>query len=400
MEPWWAADSSGPTTEPGTHALVIGVSRYENLPPGASPSEPWVVGMQQLESAAITAAEFARWMRKTHYLPDAPLRSIWLLLSPSAAELPSLTSEEQDAPAARLENVEKAVDAWVATCRCHRDNVAVFYAAGHGIGQNRAEPGVLLLEDFAAKGMEAVLQHTLSVTTVHAALAGSPRGAPRRQFGFFDACRTRHPASLTHELSGAWPPWSPATTPTAETSPLYLSTADGAPSYGRPGRATLFWEVLRSCLTEHAVTTLDGRDNVWGVSDDRLLSPVKTRLRSLAEDEGVHQDPTVVHAPAGVPFHVCRVPPSLERTFAVAPASAGVWARGTLRHDDRAPPVFADVRLEAPHTETVPAGNYEVSVTIDPDHPQFVDRRLWRMIRPGGEPRIDVPVVQTQAEQG
>src|SRR5690242_13546377 len=110
--------------------------------------------MQQLESAAITAAEFARWLHDEHNIPDAPLRSIRLLLSPSNAELDGLSEREREAPRACMANVESAVCAWVETCRSDTGNVAVLYAAGHGIATTSVEPGILLLEDYGAGGME------------------------------------------------------------------------------------------------------------------------------------------------------------------------------------------------------------------------------------------------------
>jgi hypothetical protein len=397
VEPWWSASSAGPTAEPGTHALVIGVSRYERLPPYVPANLPWVVGMGQLESAATTAAQFARWLLETHHLPDAPLQSIWLLLSFSDAEESALTREERSAPRARLEHVAAAVTAWKGVCRRHADNVAVIYAAGHGIGQGRYEPGVLLLEDYAAGGMEGLLEHTLSITTLHGVMAGSNSGIPRRQFGFFDACRTRHPETLKRDLNGAWPPWSAPLERTAETCPMYLGTADGARAYGRPGGVTLFWEALHACLTEDAVSTLDGRDAIWGIRDDRILHPLRARLSKFAEDAEVNQVADVVPAPSGVPFHICHSPPLLERSFGVSPDVAGEWAHGTLRHDENdAEPEFADVPLDEPHTTNVPAGNYEFSVTIDSDQPMYASARVLRFIRPSGETRIDVPVAQGQ----
>ncbi|HET6478699.1 MAG TPA: hypothetical protein VFG35_01480 [Actinoplanes sp.] len=66
-----------------THALVIGVSAYDHLPSvGAGP-----FGLSQLGSTAIGAYRFAVWLRDHYRNPDAPLATIRLLLSPSAAEI-------------------------------------------------------------------------------------------------------------------------------------------------------------------------------------------------------------------------------------------------------------------------------------------------------------------------
>src|SRR4051794_29088191 len=70
----------------GTHALVIGVSSYDNLPQREEgPKGPWE--LVELESAATAALYFAEWLNERYNSGEgAPLQSLRVLLSPSDNE--------------------------------------------------------------------------------------------------------------------------------------------------------------------------------------------------------------------------------------------------------------------------------------------------------------------------
>src|SRR5687768_4799364 len=77
-------------TAPGTHALIIGVSRYRHLADGAEPTPTAAdFELEQLSAAARSASEFAAWLLddvKGYHNPAAPVRSLRVLLSPQPAE--------------------------------------------------------------------------------------------------------------------------------------------------------------------------------------------------------------------------------------------------------------------------------------------------------------------------
>jgi len=74
-------------TQPGTHALVIGVSEYLHFGDGADPTpQGEEFQMEQLSAAARSASEFARWLLQDYRCQRAPLRSLRVLLSPSPGE--------------------------------------------------------------------------------------------------------------------------------------------------------------------------------------------------------------------------------------------------------------------------------------------------------------------------
>lgn len=398
MEPWWRS-SSEHLDAPGTYALVIGVSRYANLPPrGARGADEWTMGLSQLTSAAISAAHFARWLRTRHRLPDASLRAIWLLLSPSEDEAVQLEADERATPPATSENVLYALDAWRTACQTNTGNVAVLYGAGHGIATHALEPGVLLLEDFGTDRQDGVLQRALSLTTIWGNMRGSPTGAPARQFTFFDACRPRPELSLRYDLGSAPPHWDVPLVPTVETAPVFLGAAAGSMAYGNPGAGTIFGTALEECLDGLAVELLRGRPSgdpgAWGVADDGLHVPLRERVRELARDGGVDQKADLIAPGGGAAIHVLEEPPIVTQRFAVMPEDARPVAFGTLRHAPNAPPVFADLPLPEPTHRDVAAGTYEFSVAVRPDTPPFESDVVSEFVRPSG-PRETVLSVYT-----
>jgi hypothetical protein len=175
---------------PALHALVIGVSRYANLPSGDKPAadEDQTLGLRQLECAAAGAYAFASWLAESYRNPEAPLGSIRLLLSPSPLEQQEIPDLPADVPPALSAEVKAALDAWAAACDSRSDNVAVLYAAGHGVMVSKEDGQIVLLEDFASSERSRFAE-ALDVPSVRSGMAG-PTTA-RRQFYFVDACQVR-----------------------------------------------------------------------------------------------------------------------------------------------------------------------------------------------------------------
>jgi Caspase domain len=388
MEPWWH-DTAAKPDSPGTYALVIGVSRYDHLPRrGERSEEEWTMGLSQLASAAISAAGFASWLRSDYIQPDAPPRAIWLLLSISPEEEEELDGEIRAAPASTTENVLEALKSWRSQCQSDSGNVAMLYAAGHGIASHRFDPGVLLLQDYGADRNGGLLEHALDLTAVHGKMAGSKE--PGRQFSFLDACRPRPELTLRYDLAQAPPHWDVPLVPLAESWPMFLGAVTGSLSYGRPGIGTIFWEALRECLTNEAVDLLPNpRTNpseVWGVSDDALAAPLRRRVAKLAQEAGVDQQTLSIGSFSGTPLHVLAKPPLTMHRFRVIPDVVQESAFATLRRDRATPAVFEDLPLREPATEEVPAGNYEFSVDLRPPILEFDHGRTPTFIRPRGLP--------------
>jgi hypothetical protein len=375
---------------PRTHALVLGVSRYAHLP--KRPQDPVsdeTFALRQLESAATSAVRFARWMTESYNRPDAPLRDLWLLLSPSAKERRALSDEEKGAPAATRDAVRAALDEWKAACEADREGIAVFYASGHGIVLGPHEGGIVLLEDFNAEP-DRRMERTLSVVEARSGLAGPD--APKRQFWFLDACQPLPDRRGGIELrSAGLPGWNGHFVEHTDVSPIYLSAATGTLAFGKPGKGTLFSEALEDCLALRAVGLDDAGD--WVINDTTLGRRLKERVAALAQEANAVQAADFGGRPGEVPFHVLPSPPRVPVTVSVAPDAARTCAFGTLTAGPDGT-VFRQESLQQPLTREVAAGNYILQVAIDPPADTFADKELPWFIAPNRPGSLEVAVAR------
>src|SRR5437879_3800427 len=117
-----------------THALVVGVSEYANLPAKGQPPDPdeMKMGLVSAETPCAGAFKFAVWLRDTYSNPYAPPASIRMLLAPSQMEMDA----DQDLAAAALPRptraaVERVILDWFTECRGDPNGVAILYISGH-----------------------------------------------------------------------------------------------------------------------------------------------------------------------------------------------------------------------------------------------------------------------------
>jgi hypothetical protein len=271
---WFRRSVSGAAT----HALVIGTSAY--------PYRPF--GLTDLGPAAVSARNFATWVRDRYRRPDAPVATIRMLLAPPAGE-------ENDTPLPTRAAVLNALAAWRKACFTDPGNVAILYLCGYG-AQETDDSAVVFTHDAGAQQAEA-LDEAIDVAGVRAAMTGPT--APHRQWYFVDVCRV--PAS---ELTAIDAPLrggitlDPGTSVAAPLRPLfYAAAAGGAPAYGS-GAGTVFHQALMEAL--------DRAGGGWAVTATSLLESVSARVATLAGRGLVEQkvvtsglgDQTLVDGPA------------------------------------------------------------------------------------------------------
>ena len=367
-----------------THALVIGVSHYDELPGPEDDGEPSTFGLRSLQSAATSAAHFARWLVAEYNMPDAPLaQDLRLLLSPSAGERTRLTAGENTVPPATYACVREAIDAWHEDCFNDPAGVAILYAAGHGVWKNPLSSGTLLLQDFAAD-RKRIMENALDIPTVHGAM-GAVAG-PARQFYFLDACRnhTDVPGELLAEPG--LPGWTAPIRHHARTAPIYFSAAADTTSYGIPNGSTVFSEALLEALRWDAIDL--GDDGDWIVKDHDLGPPIIQRVADIAEQRGAEQAADTGGRFGGLPFHICLNPPEVPIALSVAPPGASAAARCSL--------ILGQQEIVSKHPSpvkrNVPAGNYLLRVTIDPPDRRFKDFDDSWLIRPAKSAQREVEV--------
>lgn len=366
-------------TKPGTHALVIGVSRYRHLVDGVAPTPTAAeFELEQLTAAARSASEFAAWLLDDvngYHKPAAPPRSLRVLLSPQPGELiaPTIAARAADVRAATLANVEEAVEEFVQAANTHRDNVAIVYIAGHGV-QISSAGAIVLLEDFGAKPAPTPkLRAALDVAGLHRSMTSNT--SARTQFWFVDACRQRPAIARKFDELGL-PQTFDMPLGEVDASPLFLASITGKAAYARPNGRTLFYEALMWALDGGAVESPEDGIEAWHVSVTSLTEKLRNRVSALAQAAGAVQSVGLAGLPLNAVFHELRATPQVDLRMELAPPEANLKARATLQLDD-------DVVLEAvanwPIEKRVLAGLYRLDVAADPP---FVARKTALNIKP------------------
>lgn len=379
MTPWVrrgpAENGSG---DPCTHALVVGVSRYEFLTGDGSPGPGGreTFGLRQTQSPATSAFRFARWLDSTYRNTRAPLGTVRLLLSPSGWEtqnVAELTALPAEALPATRDNAEAAVAEWFADCSTSAENVAVLYASGHGIQMSPDDGGIVLLEDFAK--LPNVLDFSLDVGAVRKGMAGPTMA--QRQFYFIDACRVRPEAAVRFQTLGSGVGLPNPFEGRPRVSAVYFAATPSTEALGAPGDGTLFVQALLECLdTALGVDDHVQEDGTWAVTSTTLVRELPKRVRELAAVHGAEQTATVGGQLEDVPFHILAGKPQVPITLQIAPDTAVACAVARLFE----PPdvdVFAGEAFTPTITREVPAGHYVLSVTIQPPTLPFADVPLF-----------------------
>jgi len=347
-------------TQPGTHALIIGVSFYPHITDGDDPTPAGEsFQLEQLSTAARSAAEFAAWLLNEYHNPKAPLSSLRVSLSPAPGEqlnaaIQALLPSEY---AATRSAVEQDLVAFRAACDSHRDNVAIVYVAGHGV-QMTKHGSVLLLQDFAAQGQLSRLQGAIDMAAVHAGM-NHPNTA-QTQFWFVDACRQK-PAIARHfeTLTGALVLDEPVGN--AEASPLFLAATTGSLAYGRLGGVSLFNEALMWALREAgAAEGPGGYDQYWRVTVTQLIKVLPDTVKALAAAHGETQSVDVAGKVHEATFHTYPNTPTVELQINLKPIDAQNKSQASLRLGNGQ--VILDNHEKWPLVTKVAAGLYTLSI--------------------------------------
>jgi Caspase domain len=350
-------------TAPGTHALVIGASRYRHLADGPAPTPAGSsFDLEQLSAAARSASEFAAWLLAEYRCPSAPLKSLRVLLSPSPGEqlAQAVTDLANPLPEATIASARDAIGEFRHACDALRDNVGIVYVAGHGV-QLTKTGAILLLTDFGAPGQLTQLEGALDMAGIHAGM--NHPGSARTQFWFVDACRQRPAIAKRFEaMEGALKLDVP--NGDTETSPLFLAAATGTAAFARPGGLTLFADALLWALRRGALAAPeDDGVSAWHVPVTSLIRRLPDRVQELAAAEGAEQSVDIAGKIHDATLQQFAVAPIVDLRIDLEPEPARQATRGTLRPGGGVPVVsgYSAWPLQQP----VSAGLYMLSVEAD-----------------------------------
>jgi Caspase domain len=358
--------------DPGTHALVIGVSHYPHISDGSQPTtngESFNLG--QLSSASRSASEFASWLLKDYHHPTSKLKSLRVLLSPSPGEQihsvikPLLPVLPEKFSATRA-NVTEELRGFKAACDSHAENIAMVYVAGHGV-QMTKHGAILLLQDFAADGQLNLLDGAIDMAGVHAGM--NHPGTAQTQFWFVDTCRQKPLiASRFESLTGALNIDEP--NGQALVSPLFLAATTDSAAYGKPGGVSLFSEALSWALKDAgAAQGPNNSSDAWNVSVTGLIDFLPDKVKELAEQHNEEQSVDIAGKVHNALFHQYADPPKVQLNIYLSPQAAEPKSTWTILNNDFNI-VFAN-QSQWPIVEKVDAGLYQFKVsTVNPFVPK------------------------------
>ena len=231
------------------------MSRYEFLPAdeAPAPTDRGDLRPPPGRTPATSGWRFAKWLADEYRNAAAPVASVRLLLSPSEFEqtaVPDLAALPAEVMPATRDNVAEAVDEWHAACATNPENVAIFYAGGHGIQMSKDDGGIVLLQDFARRPA-APLDHSLDVGAVRKGMAGATMA--QQQFYFVDACRVRPEAAIAFQTLGTGVGLQNPFEGAPRCSAVYFSASPRRRRWGSSGDGTLFVQALLDCLRLLAV---------------------------------------------------------------------------------------------------------------------------------------------------
>jgi hypothetical protein len=368
---------------PGTHALICGIGDYPNL--GFDRTDvpaPFSYFPDQITSATLTARELHGWLVEHADDLAAPLATSRLLLAPIEAEKPA-------AELPTLNNFLNAAAGWREDAAAHREGVAIFYVAGHGLMLTRADQ-LVLLHDFA-DGVGSILRNAINVGSVWQGMAptSSLPEIARTQLFFVDA--SQQIESLPDNLVGAHPTqvFDLPLESREDRVAITFTAARGQLTYGKIGGKTLFGEALLECLDGAAAEQLE--TGGWGVTTTGLASTVGARVREQSAEFGVEQDANVGGLLGSALIARLPAPPDVRVSIEV-PDDARKTGRLAVRDSqlelvfERKPPLPADpIELE------LPAGLYMVEVESSDGE---VSRQMTQVLPPAAQIVVSPVVAQ------
>lgn len=265
---------------PRTHALVIGVGRYDDAE------------IPALSTSIHGAEGFAEWLLAEFDYPRRPLGSVDLLLSPDAA---SGDWKPPDAAAARLGiapgtsvpvetatfgNIRDAFARWLGRAGAHHENAAFLYFSGHGLWKKTP---YLLPEDAGLASETAPFRNLIDIRQTLVNLFNAEPGV---QCFFVDACQ-EFTNALQVNLDAA--PGVPlGGSRNAELvkrdSWLFLGSEEGAYAYGPPNGPPFFTQELLACLKRRGAAS-NPVGSRWRVTTTSLATALGAAGKMRAERE-------------------------------------------------------------------------------------------------------------------
>jgi len=351
---------------PGTHAFIVGVDHYPNLPKDGEPDTDRSFGLRQLRWSVASARAFYRWLVEEYSNPAAPLATCRVLAS--HGEQPAADDPFADVAGASLDDFLFAAHDWRADAALHPESVAIFYFAGNGI-QVSKEQVVLLMRDFGqpAGGM---LRQAIDLSTLVGGMAPASQRSSiaRTQLYVLETVRVP-PVSFTYFAStGTTPVWDlelPGLDDRSTTI-LHASSVPGDVNRAGPSR---FARALLDALNGSAAVSIGENENgdpLWAVTMVSLSNGLPLLIARGHQESG-HDDMLTLSTGGSLratPINFLKHGPIVDVQLEIEPPTAAVGGHVSFTNATGQAIVSEKVDTIVPRTYQVPAGLYTVAVTI------------------------------------
>ena len=359
-DPSLVVDRRAELAAPGLHAILIGVSDYDYLPPHDEPPGEGLEALKKLGSPALSAFRFRQQLEQLDALKRLrhPLKTVRLLTAPSPMEIATEPALEGAAQRANFDAIKKALRAWRRDVAEAKEAAGLFYFGGHGIRRTRDE-SILLASDFLDPD-EVKLGHAFRLSNVRDGMvpSGEFPNIGRTQYYFIDACRDKPDALDTLDTTETPKIFDAALNlPDDRQAPIYFATYSGGLAAGVIGKETYFYLAVAWAL-EHASreAVADANGEVWPVSAQSLKDGIERANGLFAgrlEMTGAVGNPEICFRPD---------PPSFDMQVSIAPETlrpsvARAWLIEINRDEEVDLPPPAD-----PRVATIKAGFYRLEV--------------------------------------
>ena len=303
--------------QPGVHALIVGVSEYEHLPPIGSNGDP-LFKMTRLTSPALSAYRFHSWLMKQKDEGKLfhPLKTCRVLLSPSLEERqaePQIDSIH-NVGKATFDGLKEAALAWRKDASNEPHDITIFYFCGHGLWSTPTET-ILALADFLALPAGTPLDHCVNFANLKKGMAPQQgqENIALTQLYFVDCCRNfpDYLADVTDPTIGRVFDIKKNTSDQRKVS-VYYSTVPGSFAVGIQGRESVFCEALLHALSAAVDKERAFNEGVWAVTTDHLKRAIE---RYLSNKYKILEDlpPEAVAARATICY--LQGPPAINLTI-------------------------------------------------------------------------------------
>jgi len=284
------------------HAFIIGVGDYPHLSGGSGHAAVANFGLQQLTTTRITAEEIATWLISNRSSLALPLGTVEVLMSP-AGTLSDGQGNSVSIDAATMQNIEDAFNNdWWPRCNAQKDNIALFYFAGHGLNTLSQ---YLLPSDFGDPKFPNLWANCIDFDGLR---VGMKANAADTQLFFVDACREKPIDALAQLNPSGKQLCSSNIFDQVSATAAYFAAADGQQAYGPANDKTYFAEALLESLEGAGAINRGGQ---WKVDTFSLGNSLAQIMASLAK---AHRQPLTCNPDVqGVPASICTVTAGLVR---------------------------------------------------------------------------------------